>query len=256
MDNKLGKYIEDLRKQKKLTQKQLAEQLGLSNTAISKWECGYNLPDISMFDPLSNVLDADIMVLLSLYSNAEKNGDFSNKSNKKKIILLICSIILLILNLIIIPTSLFIKSSKDKKIQPNEVKAYEIISEDDFINIKGLIVFNDEDNLVMLNNLKYQDDNKGTPKEIYAKSLKIVLLVDNNIIYTYETENENNKKRKLDEMINEVVEENSTFYKSEENLKALEEKFDSTTLKIEYSENGNDINTIESKIHPKSLFIN
>lgn len=256
MDNKLGKYIEDLRKQKKLTQKQLAEQLGLSNTAISKWECGYNLPDISMFDPLSNVLDADIMVLLSLYSNAEKNGDFSNKSNKKKIILLICSIILLILNLIIIPTSLFIKSSKDKKIQPNEVKAYEIISEDDFINIKGLIVFNDEDNLVMLNNLKYQDDNKGTPKEIYVKSLKIVLLVDNNIIYTYETETENNKKRKLDEMIDEAVEENSTFYKSEENLKVLEEKFDSTTLKIEYSENGNDINTIESKIHPKSLFIN
>lgn len=244
MDNKLGKYIEDLRKQKKLTQKQLAEQ------------CGYNLPDISMFDPLSNVLDADIMVLLSLYSNAEKNGDFSNKSNKKKIILLICSIILLILNLIIIPTSLFIKSSKDKKIQPNEVKAYELKNDDDFINIKGLIIFNDEDNLVMINSLKYQDDNKGTPKEIYAKSLKIVLLVDNNIIYTYETENENNKKRKLDEMINEVVEENSTFYKSEENLKALEEKFDSTTLKIEYSENGNDINTIESKIHPKSLFIN
>ena len=46
MDNtKVGQLILQLRKEKGLTQQQLADRLNISNKAISKWECGHGAPD-------------------------------------------------------------------------------------------------------------------------------------------------------------------------------------------------------------------
>lgn len=44
---KIGKFIAERRKSKKLTQKQLAEKLSISDKTISKWECGNGLPEVS-----------------------------------------------------------------------------------------------------------------------------------------------------------------------------------------------------------------
>ena len=57
MDNqKIGAFISARRKEKGLTQAQLAEQLGVTNKAVSKWESGNGLPDISLFPVLSELL--------------------------------------------------------------------------------------------------------------------------------------------------------------------------------------------------------
>lgn len=49
IDNeKVGKFIENLRKEKGLTQQDLADILSVSNQAVSKWEGGRNLPDIAI----------------------------------------------------------------------------------------------------------------------------------------------------------------------------------------------------------------
>ena len=40
---KIGKFIADCRKEQKLTQEQLAEKLGITSKAVSKWECGVSL---------------------------------------------------------------------------------------------------------------------------------------------------------------------------------------------------------------------
>lgn len=65
MDNiKVGQLILQLRKEKGLTQQQLADRLNISNKAISKWECGHGAPDISLWEELSAVLGADILKLL------------------------------------------------------------------------------------------------------------------------------------------------------------------------------------------------
>ena len=42
---KIGKYIQKLRKEKELTQKQLADKFGITFQAVSKWESGETLPD-------------------------------------------------------------------------------------------------------------------------------------------------------------------------------------------------------------------
>ncbi len=62
---KIGKFIATCRKKQNLTQEQLAEKLGITYKAVSKWECGRGLPDLSLLIPLSNVLDVSINEILS-----------------------------------------------------------------------------------------------------------------------------------------------------------------------------------------------
>ena len=62
---KIGKFIASLRKEKEMTQKQLAEKLGISDKTISKWECGKGLPEVSMMLPLCEVFNISVNELLS-----------------------------------------------------------------------------------------------------------------------------------------------------------------------------------------------
>lgn len=59
-----GRFISQLRKEKGYTQKQLAEQLYLSDKAISKWERGLSMPDVSLLLPLAEVLGVTVTELL------------------------------------------------------------------------------------------------------------------------------------------------------------------------------------------------
>lgn len=54
---KIGKFIAEKRKEKKLTQEQLAEKLNISKNAVSKWERGLNLPDVSIMQDLCKILN-------------------------------------------------------------------------------------------------------------------------------------------------------------------------------------------------------
>ena len=53
---KIGKFIASLRKEKKLTQVQLAEKLGVTDKSVSRWENGKCLPDVSLYRDLCNIL--------------------------------------------------------------------------------------------------------------------------------------------------------------------------------------------------------
>ncbi len=59
-----GKFLCQLRKEKGLTQLQLAEMLNVTDKAISRWETGKNYPDIEIFESLSNILDVSVSELL------------------------------------------------------------------------------------------------------------------------------------------------------------------------------------------------
>ncbi len=62
---KIGKFIAENRKLKKMTQAQLAEKLGVSDRSVSKWENGRCMPDLSLFEPLCTELGITINELLS-----------------------------------------------------------------------------------------------------------------------------------------------------------------------------------------------
>ena len=67
-----GKIIMQLRKEKEMTQKEIAEALHVSISAVSKWERGLNFPDLSLMEPLAQLLDSNVSHLLGL-ENAEND---------------------------------------------------------------------------------------------------------------------------------------------------------------------------------------
>ena len=69
---KIGSLIAKLRKEKGLTQKELADQLHITDRAVSKWERGVGCPDISLLDDLANILGVSISSLLNGEEEVEK----------------------------------------------------------------------------------------------------------------------------------------------------------------------------------------
>ena len=61
---KIGKFIGELRKEKKLKQAELAEKLGVTSKTVSRWETGKYMPDLSLFTDISQILGVTINELL------------------------------------------------------------------------------------------------------------------------------------------------------------------------------------------------
>ena len=111
---KIGKFIATLRKEQNLTQEELAEKLGITAKAVSKWECGKGLPDASIMLELCKILKITVNDLLSgervdkenyqkkLEKNIIDTIDYSNKivdeKNRKIAIFIMLLGIFLIFN--------------------------------------------------------------------------------------------------------------------------------------------------------------
>ncbi len=63
--DKIGKFIAECRKKQNLTQAQLGEKLGVTDKAVSKWENGLRLPDVTILNDLSNILNVTTTELLN-----------------------------------------------------------------------------------------------------------------------------------------------------------------------------------------------
>jgi len=72
---KIGKFIAERRKNKNLTQLQLAEKLNITDRAISKWETGKGMPDSSIMMELCKELDISVNELLSGERNTKNSSD-------------------------------------------------------------------------------------------------------------------------------------------------------------------------------------
>lgn len=84
---KVGGFIAEMRKRQGLTQKDLAEQLELSDKTISKWECGKSMPDPSVMIPLCKVLDINVNELLS--GERLDAAEYSRKAEENMVNLII-----------------------------------------------------------------------------------------------------------------------------------------------------------------------
>ncbi len=60
-----GNAVKELRERRKLTQAELAEQIGVSSKTVSKWETGKGLPDISLLQPLAKALGVSVIELMN-----------------------------------------------------------------------------------------------------------------------------------------------------------------------------------------------
>ncbi|MBE5954567.1 MAG: helix-turn-helix domain-containing protein [Lachnospiraceae bacterium] len=77
-----GAVIKELREKNRMTQTELAERLGVSDKAISKWETAKGYPDISLLEPLASVLGVSVTELIS--GNAVSNVNVSANMLRSK----------------------------------------------------------------------------------------------------------------------------------------------------------------------------
>lgn len=70
---KIGNFIKEQRKEQNLTQEQLAEKLNISKNAVSKWERGLNLPDVSIMQDLCKILNISLNELFCGEKIPEEN---------------------------------------------------------------------------------------------------------------------------------------------------------------------------------------
>ena len=69
---KIGKLLKELRTEKNLTQEQLAESLNVSRRTVSRWETGFNLPDLDILVIMSDFYQVDLRELLDGQRRSEK----------------------------------------------------------------------------------------------------------------------------------------------------------------------------------------
>lgn len=130
-NEKFGEFILELRKEKGLTQKELAEKLYISDKAVSKWERGLSMPDIALLMPLSQIFEVTATELLSgkriekdkgltvgeveelmnqtIYLSKEEVLE-QNKNKKNRKIIFFSGLIILILELFLMNVSGYVKT--------------------------------------------------------------------------------------------------------------------------------------------------
>ena len=76
---KIGAYLKELRKEKGITQEELAEKLGVSGRTISRWETGFNMPDISLLVEIAEFFDVSIPEIIK----GERKSEIMNEDVKE-----------------------------------------------------------------------------------------------------------------------------------------------------------------------------
>lgn len=141
---KIGSLIKKIRIDNNLTQKEFAIKYNVSFQAVSKWERGYNLPDIYLLKQIADDFNININELLEGNIKIE-NKDEKTKNKKSKLIIIISSIIGLILLAFII----------FKLLAPDDFKFKTLSSNCSNFNISGSIAYNSTKSFIYITNIKY-----------------------------------------------------------------------------------------------------
>ena len=179
---KIGKFIRELRKNNNLTQADLANKYNVTYQAVSKWENGKNIPDISILKQMSKDFNIDINDLL--------DGEENKKKVKPYYFIIGFVIVLFIILLIIIFTH-------------NEDFEFKTLTTtcDDF-TIKGSISYNKDKTSIYVSNIKYC----GKEDKVLYDSISSTLYEShNNIIKKIdEYKSESKKLITLDDYLSEL----------------------------------------------------
>ena len=79
---KIGTFLKELRKEKELTQEQLAETLNVSRRTVSRWETGSNMPDLDLLVEMADLYQVDLRELL----NGERKNEQMNEEMKETVL--------------------------------------------------------------------------------------------------------------------------------------------------------------------------
>lgn len=238
MNNKTGQLIEKYRKEKNLTQVELADKLGVSKSAISKWENGNNLPDITLLEPLSEILGIDKLLLFTSEYEAKEESNEKTKQVKKKDIFKIITISILFIFSIAFTNYISYKLYKHKLsiLESQETSVYRFYSTDEEYYVNGYIIFQNGESTIVFDQLKQQKKNERSIKD-KIKSIEICMFVDNTEIIT-------RYKAIIGDDINQNLYQLITSHNKDENIKIEEDKLNNIVLRVTMNKENNKITKV------------
>lgn len=156
--NKIGKYIKELRIENNLSQGELANKLAVTKQAISKWENGRGIPDIEMLRKLSDIFNVNIDDLINGKKMPKSQKDMSkHKYIVYAITLTITAAIAIVLLVNIIPKDNFEFNS--------------IASDNDKFSIKGVIASNKNKKSIYISDIKYSAPDSEQEEYVVAECI-------------------------------------------------------------------------------------
>ncbi len=174
---KIGQLIAERRKERKMTQNQLGELLGISGKSVSKWERGINMPDLDKLKQLCIILDIELEDILNCDVNSSiSTGSVNNKikNSKMKFVFIVLLFLLLIL---FVFTFSYTFSNYNKDI------IYTLSSSGSDYAVEGFLVETPDYNYFIINTLHYQSELVGTTDEPLIKQIYISILYEDSVVF-------------------------------------------------------------------------
>lgn len=220
--DKIGKYIKKLRIDNHFTQKDLADKLGVTYQAVSKWENGKNIPDISVLKEMSNLFNVEISEIL----NGENNLKHKKSNN---IVIIVIILFLLLIGLIII------LSIRYKNNTYYEFK--ELSTTCNNFKISGVAAYNNDKTSIYISNIEFCG---GDDKQEY-KTINCILYEDYKDISTKVSTCPSKNNITLEEYLKEVL-------INVDNYSSMCKLFKNSNLYLEIQAVDNNDKTISYKI--------
>ena len=188
---KIAKFIYNLRKKNNMTQKEFADKLNVTAQAVSKWENARGIPDIEILNNMSKIFNVDIDTII----------DGKRKKNKFIIFIIILILIIVILFGLVL-------SSKNYEFS-------DLKSKDSNWKVKGVAAYSKDKNSIYISNIEYLD--KEYSKKKYT-DVECILYENNNdrdkkISQCGDISNKNRESKSIEELLRDI-EFNVDGYKS------------------------------------------
>ena len=140
-----GKLIKELRIKHHMTQREFAEELGVTYQAVSKWENGKNMPDILLLKEISKLFDVDIDELLTGERKVKEN------SSKKAINRYYKGFVFIFIVLVVIVLFILFMYFKQK----NDFEFKKMVSNCDEFTLDGSAAYNQDKTSIYISNVDY-----------------------------------------------------------------------------------------------------
>lgn len=162
--NKVGSFIANLRKDKGYTQESLGRSLGITSKAVSKWECGVSLPDISLLNKMSDLLEVSVEDILNGgIVTKEEDPESKRKLSKRAETMVYILIEIILIILLFLVTYVF---------SNGDYRTYLITAKNNDIILNGVFTYNGDNYIFAINNIHFLDDDMNN-LQIYDHSFNL-----------------------------------------------------------------------------------
>lgn len=185
---KISKFIKEIRKKNNLTQKEFADKYGVTFQAVSKWENARGIPEISILKQICKDFNITLDEIL--------DGEYSKKEKKKRITILL--VLIFIVCLIVVGTLLLLNKNDNESF-----KFKTLTSSCSNFNISGNISYNTQKSAIYISNINYCGGDDNTEYDeieciLYEETKNEKIEISS---YTYDK----NEKITLEEFLKDVT---------------------------------------------------